>query len=324
MYPLSQEFRTIQIILGNCNPFVKQTVGNHMQRIFVLLAIVGIAGLEALAQSKEHFTVEDKDSVDKIYFYLKAASGTHEIRTRKGENPINIMGHHNEGLTTCDFGTKKEGNVNKAWFTLKDDGKEDFGTKLSKIFGKKKTDEDNYWNIYLTDAKPYKLDLNYGVGKAYVDLSDIAVESCRIYSGNAHVKVGYLSMVENLTNMDTLVVSVELGDIEIEKLNLARAKNILAEVGIGTLVMDFNESPEIGSDIWARVGAGTLYIKLPEEEMPMIIRMKGTSYNKFKLPKGFEQLSENVFVNSSYDEAAENLVTFNIDLSMGSVIFKAD
>ena len=55
----------------------------------------------------------------------------------------------------------------------------------------------------------------------------------------------------------------------------------------------------------------------------MIIRMKGTSYNKFKLPKGFEQIRENVFVNAS-DAEAENLVTFNIDLSMGNVIFKSE
>ena len=295
-----------------------------MQRLLVLLAIVGIAGMEALAQKKEHFTVKDKESYDKIHFYLKAASGTCEIRTRKGENPVNIMGHHNKELTTCDFGSQEEGNINKSWFTIKDEGKENFGTKLSKIFGKKKTDEENYWNIYLTDKKPYDLDLNYGVGKAYVDLSDIAVENCHIYSGNAHVKVGYLKMAENRIDMDTLMVSVELGDIEIEKINLARAKNIMAKVGIGTLVMDFNEMPKVDTDIWASVGAGSLYVNLPSEEMPMIIRMKGTSYNKFKLPKGFEQLEDNVFINSSYKSDAENLVSFNIDLSMGSVIFKAD
>lgn len=295
-----------------------------MRRLLVLLTIVGIAGVETLAQEKEHFTVEDTESAERIHFLLKASSGTHEIRTRKGDIPINIMGHHNDELTSCDFGFEADGNVNRAWFKLKDEGKEDFGTKLSKIFGKKKTDEDNYWNIYLTDAKPYVLNLNYGVGKAYVDLSDIAVENCRIYSGNAHVKVGYLKMAENLVEMDTFSISVELGDVEIEKLNLAKAKNILAEVGIGSLVMDFDEVPVVGSNIWASVGAGSLYVKLPQEEMPMIIKMKGTSYNKFKLPKGFEQLSENVFVNASYDEEAPNLMSFHIDLSMGSVIFKAD
>jgi hypothetical protein len=295
-----------------------------MHRLIVLLAVVGMMNEKALAQTKEHFTVENSSSTDKIHFFLKAASGTHEIRTRKGENPINIMGNHNNELTTCDFGNRKDGNIDKAWFTLKDNGKEDFSAKLSKIFGKKETDEDNYWNVYLANNKPYQLDLNYGVGKAYVDLSNIAVENCRIYSGNAHVKVGYLSMAENLTKMDTFQVSVELGDVEIEKLDLARAKNIMAEVGIGTLVLDFDDKPESGSDIWARVGAGTLYIHLPQEEIPMIVKMKGTSYNKFKLPSGFKRLEDNVFVSANYDEEAKDLLTFHIDLSMGSVIFKFD
>lgn len=295
-----------------------------MQRFFVLLAFSIVAGLVSKAQTQEHFKLENREEVDKIHFYLKAASGTCEIRTRKGEMPINIMGQHDEEYTSCEFGEETEGAVNKAWFKIGDTGKDDFGSKLSKIFGKKTTDEENYWNIYLTDQKPYRLDLNYGVGKAYVDLSNIAVETCRINSGNAHVKVGYLSMEENKTKMDTLIVSVDLGDVEIENLDLARAKNILAEVGIGTLVMNFNETPQEGSDIWARVGAGSLYINLPDEEMPVIVRMKGTYYNKFKLPRSFRKMGENVFVSASYKEGAENLVSFKIDLSMGSVIFKTD
>jgi hypothetical protein len=295
-----------------------------MQRFFVLLAMGVVTGLIARAQTKEHFKIENHETFDKIDFHLKAASGTCEIRTRKGEMPINIMGQHNEEYTTCEFGESIANRTNNTWFKIADTGNEDFGTKISKIFGKKKIDESNYWNIYLTDQKPYRLDLNYGVGKAYVDLSNIAVEVCRINSGNAHVKVGYLSMEKNRMIMDTMIVSVDLGDVELENLDMARAKNIMAEVGIGSLLMDFSEIPEEKSEIWASVGAGSLYVNLPNEDMPVIVRMKGTSYNKFKLPKGFRQLSENVFVNKSYNEAASNLVSFNIDLSMGSVIFKAD
>lgn len=295
-----------------------------MQKIIVLLAFSMVAGLVVEAQTQEHFKLVDEESAERIDFYLKASSGTCEIRTRKGDHPINIMGQHNDKYTSCEFGEELDGNINHVWFKIGDKGNEDFSTKLSKIFGKKKIDESNYWNIYLTDEKPYRLDLNYGVGKAYVDLSNIAVEACRINSGNAHVKVGYLSLEANKTTMDTLVVSVDLGDVELENLNLARAKNILAEVGIGSLVMDFNDAPIESSEIWARVGAGSLYINLPHHNMPVIIRMKGTSYNKFKLPKGFRQLSENTFVNASYNAEASNLLSFNIDLSMGSVIFKAD
>lgn len=289
--------------------------------LFALLSSFGSIGY---GQKQEHFKIEDHSSIERIHFLLKASSGTCEIRTRKGDMPINIMGHHDDNLTSCDFGERIQGPAKHSWFKIIDKGNEDFSTKLSKIFGRKTTDEENYWNIYLTDQKPYRLDLNYGVGKAYVDLSNIAVENCRINSGNAHVKVGYLSMEENKTTMDTMIVSVDLGDVEIENLNLARAENILAEVGIGTLVMDFNEKPKERSDIWARVGAGSLYVNLPEVDMPVIIRMKGTSYNKFKLPKSFRPLSDNVFVNSSYNEDAANLLSFNIDLSMGSVIFTMD
>lgn len=292
-----------------------------MQKGLLLLAIVGFAGMNLLGQTKEHYTVEDDDSCERITFYLNAASGTCEIRTRKGNTPINILGHHNEEYITSEFGQLHRGETLKAWLNLKDNGKEGFGTKLSKIFGKKTMDAENYWNIYFTDYKPYRLNLSYGVGKAYVDLSDIAVENLKITSGNAHVKVGYLSKLQNKTEMDTFMVTVDLGDIEIERLNLARAKNILAEVGIGSLVLDFEDQPERSSSVWARVGAGSLEINLPEDDIPIIIKMKDTSYRKFKIPKGFSEIRKNVFVSETYTPDAENLLEFNIDLSMGSVLF---
>lgn len=292
-----------------------------MQKILFLLAIIGAVGLEGQAQTKKHFTVKGDDSCEKIQFSLKASSGTCEIRTRMGETPINIMGNHNEEYITSEFGEQMEGKVLHAWLNLKDNGKEGLGSKLSKIFGKKTTDTENYWNIYFTDYRPYRLDLNYGVGKAYIDLSDIAVESCRITSANAHVKVGYLSKIENRMEMDTLIVSVDMGDVEIERIDLAKAKNILAEVGFGNLTLDFDEQPLISSSIWARVGAGNLTINLPENDIPVLLRMKDTSYRKFKVPEGFEKIRDNVFVSASYSPEAENVLTFNIDLSMGSVIF---
>ncbi|OEK06601.1 DUF4097 family beta strand repeat-containing protein [Roseivirga misakiensis] len=292
-----------------------------MQKVLLLLAVVGIAGVNVLGQTKKHFTVQDRDSCSFVNFYLKAASGTCEIRTRKGNTPINILGNHKEEYITSEFGQLHRGETLNAWLNLKDNGKEGFGTKVSKILGRKKMDDDNYWNIYFTDYKPYRLDLAYGVGKAYIDLSDIAVENLKVTSGNAHVKVGYLSKMKNKMEMDTFMVSVDLGDIEIERLNLARAKNILAEVGIGSLVLDFEESPLTSSAIWARVGAGSLEINLPADDLPIIIRLKGTSYRKFKVPPGYSEIRKRVFVSESYEADAENLLEFNIDVSMGSVLF---
>ena len=289
----------------------------------LILAIVsiGIAGIGLKGQSKTHFEVQDDVSCEKIHFFLKASSGTCEIRTRHGENPINIMGSSEQDYVTPEFGQQKEGEVLHTWLNLNDSGKEGFTSKMSKIFGKKSTDESNYWSIYFTDFKPYDLDLNYGVGKAYVDLSDIAVEKLKITSGNAHVKVGYHSNMGNRVEMDTFLVNVDLGDVEIDRLNMARAKVVVAEVGFGTLTMNFEEISEIPSEIWVRVGAGNLTINMQEEGAPMMIRIKDTSYRKLKMPTDFVKITDNVYVSGTYEPEATNLLTFNIDLAMGSVVF---
>jgi len=292
-----------------------------MQKVFLLVAILGVAGLEIKGQEKNHYIVEDNDSCDQIYFYLKSASGTCDIRTRSGKVPIYIMGMADSKYVTPEFGQEQQGTTLKAWLTLHDKGEEGFGAKLSKLFGKKTTDSENYWNIYLTNYKPYQLNLNYALGKSYVDLSNIAVEKLKITSGNAHVKVGYHAKEGNRIEMDTFQVNVDLGDIEIDQLDLARAKVILAEVGFGTLVLNFKKQPEVSAEIWAKVGAGSLEIELPMTSIPMIIFMKNTSYRKLHLPESFKMIRENVYVSEAYDPEAASLQTFYIDLSMGNVIF---
>lgn len=293
-----------------------------MRNIFVWFALLILPEIIILGQTKRHFEVDDPQSCKRIEFTLNASSGTCAIRTRNGKMPISIMGNYDEKFVTTDFGQKYQKDVLHAWLNLKDNGKENFRTKLGKIFGTKSVDHDNYWNIYFSDHSPYRLDLTYGVGKAYVDLSDIAVENCRIKSGNAFVEVGYLSKEPNKIDMDSLIINVDMGDIEIKRLNLARAKNVMAKVGFGSLLLDFEEIPENSCDIWASVGAGSLVVYLPENEMPVLIHMKQTNYRKFNMPLGFREIADNTFVNQSYAEDAKNLQTFNIDLSMGSVEFR--
>ncbi|MGW8121555.1 hypothetical protein ACV07N_02770 [Roseivirga echinicomitans] len=307
---------------GILQPYSLLLVFKSMYRVLLLAIVsIGIADLNVWGQTKSHFVVQDDSACEKINFYLKASSGTCEIRTRNGETPINIMGLCEEEYITPEFGQQMEGNVLNAWLNLNDSGKEGFTSKMYKIFGRKSTDTKNYWNIYFTNLKPYTLDLNYGVGKAYIDLSNIAVENLKISSGNAHVKVGYHSRKENLIEMDTFMVNVDMGDIEIDRLNMARARTVIAEVGFGTLTMNFDQSPAMASEIWAKVGAGSLTINLPLEEIPMMIRIKETSFRKLKMPSGFTSIGASTYVNPSYKEDSPNLLTFNIDLSMGNVVF---
>jgi hypothetical protein len=70
------------------------------------------------------------------------------------------------------------------------------------------------------------------------------------------------------------------------------------------------------------VGAGNLVVTANESVNPMIIYIQNSPLCRVKIPKGFKEIRENVFVNKQYDQDAENLITFNIDVTMGNIIFK--
>jgi hypothetical protein len=59
-------------------------------------------------------------------------------------------------------------------------------TISTRFFGaSEKESTDKLWKMYLTDAKPYFLEFNYGIGKANIDLSGLAVKNLKISTGSA-------------------------------------------------------------------------------------------------------------------------------------------
>jgi hypothetical protein len=72
----------------------------------------------------------------------------------------------------------------------------------------------------------------------------------------------------------------------------------------------------------ATVGAGNLIVNANESMNPMIIYIQNSPLCRIKIPQSFTEIRKNVFVNSQYDQDAENLITFNIDVTMGNIIFK--
>jgi hypothetical protein len=178
------------------------------------------------------------------------------------------------------------------------------------------------WHIYLSKKKPVNLHLNYGIGNAFVDLSGLSVEKLNINTGSANVNVGYMSGQYNQMEMDTFCIKVDLGELEARHVTLSNARNIIADVGFGSLYLDFTEKSKVRSQVNATVGAGNLVVNADESINPMIIYIKDSPLCRITIPEGFTKIRENVFVNSQYDQDAENLITFNIDVTMGNIVFK--
>jgi len=289
----------------------------------IFLGLLGLAGLSSYGQIKKHFTVENANSFDKINLTLSGGSGTCYIRPTPNNNLVNVYGTVESDTPgpRCESVLDRRIQMVNVNFI---DGKleESSNRKVAfRVFGND-TQNQNQWHVYLSKKKPIDLNLNYGMGNAFVDLSGLSVEKLNITTGSADVSIGYVSGQYNQMEMDTFCIRVDLGELEARQVSLSNARNIIADVGFGSLYLDFTEKSQVKSIVNATVGAGNLVVNANESINPMIIYIQNSPLCRIKIPKGFTEIRENVFVNSQYDQDAENLITFNIDVTMGNIIFK--
>ena len=287
------------------------------------MGLLGLAGLSSNGQIKKHFTVENDNSIDRVNLTLSGGSGTCHIRPTPNNNLVNIYGSAESDTPgpRCESVRDQRTQVVNVNFI---DGKLDESSARKVSFRVFSSDAENLnqWHVYLSKKKPIDLNLNYGMGNAFVDLSGLSLEKLNITTGSADVSIGYVSGQYNQMEMDTFCIKVDLGELEARQVSLSNARNIIADVGFGSLYLDFTEKSHVRSMVSATVGAGNLVVNANESINPMIIYIQNSPLCRIKIPKDFTEIRENVFVNSQYDQDAENLITFNIDVTMGNIIFK--
>ena len=206
---------------------------------------------------------------------------------------------------------------------LEQEGHKGVSKKISyQVFGGEERISDKFWKVYLTDTKPYSLDLDYGLGNANVDLSGLAIKRLKINTGSADVNVTYASGVENKVEMDTFFVKVDLGSLNVKQLNLSRSKVVIAEVGFGNIFLDFSNKPDHAPSVKGSVGAGNMIILLPEETVPVMVKINESWLCSVKLSKNLRRISANTYANAAYSSNPKNALTFDLDVSMGKIIFK--
>jgi len=295
-----------------------------MQKKFWLtgwaIAIVGVA----CGQIKKQFTVEDSPSCENISLTLKANSGNCYIKPSQNPEILNVYSNQSESSFAHNFRKEIKGKTCEVVLNLEEVQAEGLSQTIStRFFGPSDNPAgDKLWKMYLTNSKPYLLELNYGVGNANIDLSGLAVKKLKISTGSADVNVGYNSAMENQVDMDTFFVKVDLGSVNVKNLNLSRTHCVMADVGFGNMTLDFSNRPAVSNRIKGSVGAGNLTIILPKEDTPILVKIQDSWLCSVKVPSGLKKVGENTFANSAYSKNAKNSLTFDLDVSMGNIVFK--
>ena len=295
------------------------------KKIWLTYCGVAIVGL-AFGQLKKQFTVEDVSSCENIRLCVKANSGNCYIKPSQNTEILNVFSNQTETSYAHNFRKEVKGKTCEVLLNLEETQTEGISQTIStRFFGASdKPVSDKLWKMYLTDAKPYFLELNYGIGNANIDLSGLAIKNLKVNTGSADVNVGYYSSLENQIDMDTFFVKVDLGSVNVKNLNMSRTRYMIADVGFGNMTLDFRSKPLVSNKIKGSVGAGNLTILLPSNDTPVLLKIKDSWLCSVKMPEQFKKVSENVFANAAYSKDAKNSLTFDLDVSMGNIIFKQD
>jgi len=295
------------------------------KKIWLTYCGVAIVGL-AFGQLKKQFTVEDVSSCENIRLCLKANSGNCFIKPSQNTEILNVFSNQTETSYAHNFRKEVKGKTCEVLLNLEETQTEGISQTIStRFFGASdKPVSDKLWKMYLTDAKPYFLELNYGIGNANIDLSGLAIKTLKVNTGSADVNVGYYSSLENQIDMDTFSVKVDLGSVNVKNLNMSRARYMIADVGFGNMTLDFRSKPLVSNKIKGSVGAGNLTILLPSNETPVLVKIKDSWLCSVKMPEEFKKVSANVYANTAYTKDTKNSLTFDLDVSMGNIIFKQD
>ncbi len=290
----------------------------------LVLAFVGLISAGAVVgQMKKQFTVDNQESCSTVDVCLRAKTGNCFIRPGQTSELFTIYSNQNLEEYAHTFSNEVKNAICFVKLALEQEGQKGVSKKISyQVFGGEERISDKFWKVYLTDTKPYSLDLDYGLGNANVDLSGLAIKRLKINTGSADVNVTYASGVENKVEMDTFYVKVDLGSLNVKQLNLSRSKVVIAEVGFGNIFLDFSNKPDHAPSVKGSVGAGNMIILLPEETVPVMVKINESWLCSVKLSKNLRRISANTYANAAYSSNPRNALTFDLDVSMGKIIFK--
>ncbi len=294
-----------------------------MRRYLIPLSLGVLYSTLSYSQVKKQFSVKKESHFETVNFSFNLPSGTCYLSPKQNVDPINVYSNQEIGNYQHNFKKEINNQVYYVDINLEERESDSYGQSVShSIFTKANQAESQLWKIYLSDDTNYDLNLHYGIGDAYLDLSGLAINKLHIQTGSANVNVGYLSEVANQVKMDTFQVKVDLGSLQIRRMDLSNASNVIADVGFGDLYLDYSVASKNKCQVVASVGAGDLVVAVPASSTPVIVKVEDSFLCRVKLAKGFKEIRDNVYVNGAYNASAENLMTFNLDVSMGNIIFK--
>ncbi len=274
----------------------------------------------SVAQVKKQFSIDNNDEIQKVDLDFGVNSGDCSIKASETNELLTVYGNKDHDSYSHSFNKEMDGGICKINLMLEDDKSAGLSRSISyRMFGSDDKEAANQWKLFLSPKKIYDLNLTYGIGNADINLTDLSLEKVKIKTGSADVKIQALDY--NNVAMDTFYVQVDMGSVKVQNINRSKANHVIADVGFGDLLLDFSDKGMVATNVDGSVGAGNLMIILPDDSTPVKIKISESWLCQVNMAKHLKSIGNNTFVNESYYDGVEDLLSFDLDVSMGKILF---
>jgi hypothetical protein len=294
-----------------------------LNKVCLLIGLFLGINFQPYAQISKEFKVEEKHGYNLVHLDFNVYKGFSQIKRKQLDYPLHIHSDLAKVNILPSFSYQIKDKVLNANLIHRNVESESLGKSLSyKIFSSSINDFDHKWDVGLNSNYLYNLQLYFGIGKASIDLANLPVSNCIIRSASADILLDYSTKAANPVKMDSIMVSINMGNLEAHHLNYTNAKEMIFEINYGTLNLEFSGVMPESCRVNAVVGAGKVNLTLPDESQPYILHIKSTAMCRTYVPKHLKDLGNKTYVSRSYKENAANLMQLTIDVSVGSVTVK--
>ncbi len=275
------------------------------------------------AQITKEFIIKEKEGFDLVKFDFSSYKGNSIVKTNSFGQPVRVHAHLSKVNILPTFTHSIVGGTLNTSIEHQNTASESLGKSLSyRLLTGGNESYDHDWFIDLDSNFLYDLNFNFGLGKASFDLSHLPVSKCKIKTASADVALDYSGKALNSASMDTMMVVSKMGSLDAQHVNYSNAKNMFFDVNYGSVNLSFEDNVPGGSTVSTMVGAGSVNINLPAGHLPYIVKVKSTAMCRTSVPKHLREIDNKVYVSKGYKKNAEDLMTFLIDISVGSVSLK--
>ena len=290
-----------------------------LKKLCLLLFWIMVKTIPGQAQFVKEYKVTERKGFEVVYLNFSSYKSLTQLKRVISLDPIYIHGHLLKSNILPDFNHAVHDNLLDVSLVHKNVESDNLGRSITSKFFSSDTDFDHTWDVGLSSNFLYDLDFNLGVGKADFDLSQIPVSQLKIKSASADVKVHYGSTIPNQVEMDTLLVTLNMGTVEVRNANFANARTVIIEVSYGKIDLNYSNGLAGKSQVIAAVSGGSIHLKLPPDSNPVKIRMKKNPMCRTVFPKYLKAIDKETYVTKGYKPSDPKLLELILDVGVGSV-----